>query len=105
MVAESGALPRKKGTPAKSSNTPNSRLNTATGRFHQPPRNAAGIESNRKGRSSLQEKWPARAKRNATTLETSRLSTRAEGLIVSGARPNSPMTARKPEAPAWPTLP
>jgi hypothetical protein len=105
MVDGAGGLPRKKGTPANTSNTPSSLLNTTAGRVNQPPTKAAGIESSRNGHSNFEEKWPALAQRTATTLETSRFKTRAVGLIVSGASPNSPITARKPEALALPTLP
>ena len=52
MVDGAGGLPRKKGTPANSSNTPSSLLNTTAGRVNQPPTKAAGIESSRNGHSS-----------------------------------------------------
>src|SRR5258708_2087564 len=68
-----------------------------------PPRNANGTDTTANGQNTFQEKQPARAKRNVPTLATKRFNTRAVGFITSGARPNSAIAARYPDAPPCPT--
>ena len=80
-------------TAAKPSTTPSTISNAAVGSVSQPPTAAAGTLAAASGRNSRRSKWPARANCTLPIVATTTFNTSAVGLITSGSRPKSVITA------------
>jgi len=62
-----------------------------------------GMEVNAKTRKSFLSKYPARMNLYDAMRETTMLSVSETGFMDSTGKDSSAITARYPEAPAWPT--
>lgn len=82
---------------------PSTILKRVVGRSRYPPRNAAGMESNKNGHVNFQKKCPPLQNCQNPMLATMMFKLNAMGLISAGAMLNNDITAIYPDAPAWPT--